>query len=241
MKETRLPVGGGFSFGVYPMTGWFDLLQWVQADAQAAFGTLAQRRHYRAGETLYGQGDEGREMYRLVEGSVRLSVIRQSGCELVYLTFAPGDCFGVSSVVDGGERPHTAQASVDVIVDVLQARDFDTLRVAHRAIDEAIMKLLARQMRAMSASFANASLGSLRQRVARCLADAARSFGKPVSNGLILDQHLPQSEIALMVGASRQSVNRILQGLQAEGLVTAHYGSMILHAPDTIGQIAYEA
>jgi CRP-like cAMP-binding protein len=223
------------------MTGWFDLLQWMPAEAQATFGMLAQRRRYRAGETIYGQGTHGREMYRLVDGSVRLSFVRANGCELVYLVFAPGDCFGVSSVVDGGERPQTAQASTDITVDVLQARDFDGLRAAHREADEAMMKLLARQMRAMSASFANASLGTLRQRVARCLADAARSFGKPAEGGIALDQHLPQSEIALMVGTSRQSVNRVLQEFQSEGLVATRYGSVLIRSPGRIGEIAHEA
>lgn len=151
----------------------FDLLQWMDADVARAFKAAMFRRHYSAGQTLYFQGDPGDEMFRLISGSVRLSVSRSDGREIVHALFEPGDCFGDSSMVDGGPRPQTVEAQTDVVVDVIDMASFNRLRQAHRGFDDALLKLLALQMRFACMCFEEASLEDMSARVARRILDAA--------------------------------------------------------------------
>src|SRR5688572_23907227 len=88
----------------------FDMLQWLPETVGAALIAAAKPRRLPEGGSIYVQEDEGDEMFRLVSGSVRLSVMGADGRDLLYLLFAPGDCFGTSSLVDGESRPHTAEA-----------------------------------------------------------------------------------------------------------------------------------
>lgn len=124
----------------------FDFLQWMPS-ATAAFERAARARRYEDGQIIYAQGNEGDEMFRLVSGSVRLSACWNDGREFLYVLFGPGDCFGDSSVVDGGPRPQTAQALGTVEVQALSRRAFLDLRARYPEVDQAMIHLLSRQMR----------------------------------------------------------------------------------------------
>lgn len=98
------------SFGMRQGHAPFDLTQWLDEAALAAFNQAAHIRTLSPRALIYQQSDDGDEMFRLVSGSVRLSVLGADGRELLYRIFEPGDCFGTSSLVDGETRPQTAKA-----------------------------------------------------------------------------------------------------------------------------------
>ena len=206
----------------------FDLFQWLPKGASAAFEQAAQIRRYDEGETIYSQGDPGEHVYRLLSGSVRISVAKADGRELLYLLLEPGDCFGASSCIDGEPRPHTAQAGEDVQIQVLGRKAFERLRAADRSFDDALLRLANKHMRLLSGFLADAYLKSLKARTASRLVAATSSFGIATENGIKLAVRLSQSELALMVGCSRQSVNRILQEFHANGLIQIGYGTLVI-------------
>lgn len=195
----------------------FDMLRWMDAESRGAFAAAVHHRRFQAGQTIYLQGDAGEEMFRVDHGSVRLSLTRTDGREIVLLLLQAGSCFGNSSLIDAGPRPQTAQAVTDVELSVLDAAAFGRLRGAHRGFDDALMRLLAAQMRAATTHYADRSLDDLRSRViARLLLLA----------GLTPTLHLSQSELAMMVGASRQHVNRVLKGLENGKLIAIDYATI---------------
>ncbi len=206
----------------------FDMASWLPAAQQQLFARLARRRTYRASQTIYTQGEAGEEMFRIIEGSVRLSVLGLDGREVTFLLFGPGDCFGVSSLVDGAPRPQTAEALTGVTIEAIDRAAFAELRQSGRAFDEALLRLLATQMRAVSIFYTEAQLASLRQRVLRRLDEAMNSFGTEGEGGMRLSLRLSHTELAAMVGSSRQSVGKILQQLQAEGLIRIEYGNILI-------------
>jgi len=208
----------------------FDITQWLPEDACHAFHAAARRVRCKQGELIYSQGDVGNAMFRLVSGAVRLSVARADGRELLYLLFQPGDCFGASSLVDGGPLPHTAEAAEDIELEVLGEAAFTQLRAEHRPFEDALLRLTTGHMRALSEFFAHAHLEDLPARIARRILAAAGSFGQPTDDGISLTIALPQSELARMVGGSRQSVNKILQQFHREGLLGTAGGRLIIHS-----------
>ena len=193
------------------------MMPWLDPEAASAFKAVARPRNLKAGQTIYMQDDPGSEMYRVVSGHVRLTTRHPDGKEAVFLRFVPDDCFGVSSLVDDGMRPQTAECLSDVQLDVIDRRDFEMLRNNHRSFVDALLRLLARQMRIVSAHYARSSILSLSARIALRLIELAEFDSRARDN--LLAVHLPQSELAAMTGASRQSVNPILQQLQRSGLI----------------------
>ncbi len=212
----------------------FDIFQWLPEQARQAFLGIVRHKRFDDGRAIYMQGDPGEEMYRLISGSVRLSVMRQDGRELLYLIFEPGDCFGAVSVVDEEPRAHTAMAQGDTELQVLRRNAFHELRGRHPEFNDALLKLISRYMRLLSDYFAGSTLDELPRRVARRLVEASSSFGAATERGTRVSIRFPQGEIALMVGASRQSVNKVLQQFQEDGLITVEYGSMLIHDLDRL-------
>lgn len=207
----------------------FDLTQWMEPGLRAEFLGRLRPKRYSAGQLIYAQGDAGREMYRVTTGTVRLSVAASDGREVVFLLFGPGDCFGESSLVDGRSRPQTAEALTDLELGVLDHSAYGALRAATRQFDDALLRLLAAQMRFASERYAELSLANLPARVAARIFEAAQQAETASAQSEVLVIKLPQAEIASLVGASRQAVNRILKRFEARGLIETEYNSVIIH------------
>ncbi|GAA0334639.1 hypothetical protein GCM10009087_51200 [Sphingomonas oligophenolica] len=212
----------------------FDLLKWLDPETQAAFLRAVRHRDYRAGQIIYIEGDHGDEMFRIAHGSVKLSLSREDGRHFVLLHLEESGCFGDSSLVDGGERPQTAQASSDTRLQVLDKAAFDQLREHHPSFSYAVMRLLAFQMRSAAFHYVNRNLDNLQTRVVSRLlqmlppADAA---------GSAITLRLSQADLALMVGGSRQHVNRVIKRLEGLGLVSVSYGAISTSDRDALAAL----
>lgn len=214
-------------------TGQFDLHRWLPEDVRAAFAAMTKRRRYAAGRMIYSQAEPGNEMFRLVEGEVRLSLMRDDGRELVYLLFQPGDCFGESSLIDGGPRPHTADAQTDVVLEVVSRESFNRLRAAHPSFDSGLLRLLCGHMRLLSGYVADATLDQLPSRLASRLLATARDDVDGIPT-----VRLSQAELGRMVGASRQTINKLLQQFRSQGLVGLSYSVVTITDQRSLQQLA---
>lgn len=200
----------------------FDFFGSLPDVVRQAFLQAARSRRYAAGQVLYHKGEQGHEMYRVVSGEIRLSYLRESGSELFHTLYRPNDCFGMSSLLDSCPRPQMAEARTDAVVQVLGRRAFNDLRQAYRAFDEALILLLIGDIRGLI-DRVNTRVEVLPSRVARCVLKYARP-----QDGGAMSANLSQSELATRVGASRQSVNKVLGQFQAAGLIRLQYGRIAI-------------
>jgi len=212
----------------------FDIFQWLPVNVQEAFSTSARQTRFLDGQRIYTQAEPGNEMFRITSGSVRMSALRHDGREALYLIFEPGDCFGTSSLVDGEPRPQTASAQGEVELQVLRRDAFERLRLDHRAFNDALLRLISRHMRLLSDYFVTSTLDELPCRVAKRLLEVSKSFGVSRERGIRLSMRLSQAELALMVGASRQSVSKVLQKFQEDGLIAIEYGTVLILDKDKL-------
>ena len=132
------------------------------------------------------------------------------------------------------ETAQTAEAASAVDVQVLSRAAFDRLRHDYREFDDALLRLMTRHMRLLSGFFADAHLTTLSARIASRIVANSRSFGVPGEAGTGFSVRLSQSDFALMVGASRQSVNKVLQRFQEDGLIVIEYGALVVRDLDRL-------
>jgi CRP/FNR family cyclic AMP-dependent transcriptional regulator len=203
----------------------FDIFQWLPRESQEAFGLACRRRHYSDGCRIYSQSEPANDMYRLISGSVRMSVLRQDGREVLYQVLEPGDCFGVCSLLDRAPRHHTTTASGDVEAQMLTRDACERLRAQDASFADGLIRQVSRHMRQLSEYFVSSTLDDLPCRVAQRLLNASVASGRGISATVCLCQ----GELALMVGASRQAVNRVLQRFQDQGLISIEYGRVQVH------------
>ncbi|EME22685.1 Crp family transcriptional regulator [Rhodococcus triatomae BKS 15-14] len=201
-----------------------DLFDFLTDEAKVDFLARTTTRTVRAGARIYTQDDRHRVMYRIVTGRVWLSYARIDGRELLYLLLGPGECLGISTLIDGHGLPQSATARSDVTLQVLDQRALASLRQLHPSVDNAIVHSLCRDIRILISHMSEAALDDLPARVARrllVLAQPSAARGIPVVK-------LPQSELAAIFGVSRQTLNKVLKSFEREQLVSLTYGAVEL-------------
>ncbi|HEY4211156.1 MAG TPA: Crp/Fnr family transcriptional regulator [Steroidobacteraceae bacterium] len=218
-----------------PRYASFDIFQWLPEESQYAFTLASRRRHYPDGCRIYSQTESADEMFRVVCGTVRMSVLREDGREVLYQVLEPGDCFGVCSLLARTPRHHTTTASGDTVVQILRRDACDRLRSRDPSFAEALIRQVARHMLVLSDYFVSSTLDELSCRLAQRLLQG--QTGAVSERGTSTTVRLGQGELALMVGASRQAVNRVLQRFQDEGLISIEYGRVQVHDAEGLRKV----
>jgi CRP/FNR family cyclic AMP-dependent transcriptional regulator len=219
------------------VTAPFDLFQWLPTKVRGAFAPYAHVRRYTAGQVIYCQDEPSDEIYRISSGSVRLSLIRFDGREFLQGIFGAGDFFGEGSLLDGLPRPNTAQAQQDVEIEAYDRAGISALRETHREIDAAFVQMLARRMRILCHVCAMSNVDDLSHRVAMQLLMGPDLGGLSTQSEAPDTLSLSHADLALMLGAARQSVSKVLHNMQRLGAVDLGYGGIHIRDRTKLKQI----
>ena len=193
------------------------------------FGTLdeAERRavademrevSFDASQVIFARGDQGREIYLVVSGRVRLSVLTAEGRELSFAHAEPGAIFGEIAMLDGGVRSADATAVNKVVALSLSKPAFKRLMETHPHVADAAVRFLCSRIREADQQLEAIALYPIEGRLARFFLAAARAKSPDSSEGRVtIDLPMSQSELALLIGASRPKVNTALSVLEDSG------------------------
>jgi CRP/FNR family cyclic AMP-dependent transcriptional regulator len=190
----------------------------------------ARVERFAAGSEIFSEGSAGRSMMAILSGSVRISASSRGGHAIVLSILQPGEVFGEIALIDGRNRTADATAIADSQLLVLDHRDF--LPFLERRADLCILllKLLCQRLREADRQIAEIMFGRLEDRLAKALTRLAKGAMTPGSDGRAATLRISQQELAGMVGASRESVNKLLRLWASEGLLGL--GKRLIEIPD---------
>lgn len=173
-----------------------------------------------AGQIVFGRGDPGRDIYLVSHGRVRLSVLTAEGRELSFAHAEAGQVFGEIAVLDGGMRTADATAVTKVTTQTLSKQALVRLIETRPVLREAVIRFLCNRVREADQQLEGIALYPIEVRLARFFLAAARQKtpAKPGAR-IVLDLPISQSELALLIGASRPKVNAALALLEDGGAV----------------------
>ena len=192
----------------------------LDAAARQAVAQEMREASYSAGQAIFSRGDPGTEMHVVVSGRVRLSVLTADGRELSFAHAEPPSIFGEIAVFDGRTRSADATAVSKVQTLTLSKAAFGRLLGQQPQVAEAAIRFLSARLRDADEQLEAIALHPIEVRLARFFLAAARQkdpSGK--SERITLSIPISQSELALLVGASRPKVNAALALLEAEGAI----------------------
>ena len=180
---------------------------------------VAQMRdqHYRKGELIFSRGDQGDQVFLIMKGRVRFSVLNSEGRELTFSHSVDGELFGEIAVLDGSPRSANAVAINDTHVKSLSRSRFKTLQQSFPVLSSSIIELLCERMRVLSDHTEGISLFSINIRLARFLLLEIERKDNIDSK---IELEITQAELAMLLGASRPKVNVALSALEASGAIT---------------------
>jgi CRP-like cAMP-binding protein len=196
----------------------------------------ARMQHYPAGQQIFAKGSPGRSMMAILKGRVRISAPTPAGPDIVLAMLQSGEIFGELSLLDGEDRSADATAVDDCDLLVLDHRDFVPFLQRRADICILLLKLLCQRLRRTDEQVEEAMFGRLDRRVALALVRLARNTPPGASGGIEL--RITQQELAGMVGASRESVNKQLHVWRSAGMLRLAKRLVVIPDIDVIEALA---
>ena len=202
-------------------------------------------RRFRRGEVVFHVEDPGDALFVVTSGEIKIVLPSEEGAEPVILTtLGRGGFFGELALLDGRPRSASAIAVRAAEALVLRRDTFDRLVDAEPALRRAMFASLTGEIRRLTGQIADLHFLDLPGRLARHL---LRMGGvEPDSDGLLRPGGPPepirlawpytQSELAGMIGGSRQSVNRMLSDFVDEDLLRFEGDELVIPDPGRLAR-----
>ena len=186
---------------------------------QAALRSMMGETTLRRGETLFDEGDPGDRLYIVTEGKVKLGHTAPDGRENLLAILGPGEVLGELTLFALGARSTTATAVSPATLLFLEHADLMGFIDTHPDLAKHMLKALAERLRRTNEALADLVFSDVPGRVAKALLDLANRFGTPTDEGVHVPHDLTQEELAQLVGASRETVNKSLAEFGTRGWI----------------------
>jgi CRP-like cAMP-binding protein len=216
--------------------GGTELFSHLDAGLLHRLGERAISRRFRRGQLIFGEGDPGDSLFLVVDGLVKVFVTSDEGEEMVLIHLRSGDTFGELALIDGQPRSASAQALEATTVLVVTREVLLDLMRAFPPLAESLLTSLGALVRRLTEQTADLVFLDLHGRVAKLLVHFVAERGREEEP--VLDLHLTQSDLAAMVGGSRQSVNQILRAFEKRGYIELRGRTMVLKRMDLLSRRA---
>lgn len=201
------------------MTSW-PLLDSLAPAARDEILASARRRLFARGEVVFREGDPADSLHLIDKGILAVQVSAPGGERLTLNVLTAGGFFGELALFhrgDAARRSATVLALVPAETLAISASAFATLRSAYAGVDELVVTALAQRVEDLSLRLLEALYTGVDRRVYRRLLDLVDVYPS-ATNAIVVP--LSQDDLAMMVGASRPTVNQVLQKLVSRGVIS---------------------
>ena len=204
------------------------IFQGVDADAVDTLINEMETVTFARGTTIFDEGEPGDRLYIIVQGKVKLARHAPDGRENLLSVMGPSDMFGELSIFDPGPRTSSAVCVTDVTAATMDSEMLKDWIAQHPEISQQLLRVLARRLRRTNASLADLIFTDVPGRVAKTLLQLANRFGVQEGGALRVNHDLTQEEIAQLVGASRETVNKALATFAQRGWIRLEGKSVVI-------------
>lgn len=197
------------------------------------------RRPLARGDVVFHEGAPGDTLYVVTEGKVKIGRTALDGRENLLAVLGPGDVFGELSLFDDEARTATATALTDGELAALHHTELRTFLKEWPDAAGEMLRVLARRLRQTNDAMADLVFTDVPGRVAKTLLGLAERFGQAGSDGVRVNHDLTQEELAQLVGASRETVNKALSDFAGRGWLRVDGRAVVLLDRDRLERRAH--
>ena len=188
------------------------LFEGMTPEEQEELRAMMTQTTLRRGETLFNEGDAGDRLYILLSGKVKLGHASADGRENLLAVLE-------LTLFDPGPRSTTATAVAPTELLTLEHAQLMGFIESHPALAKDMLRALAQRLRRTNTALADLVFSDVPGRVAKALLDLADRFGSTTEDGVHVPHDLTQEELAQLVGASRETVNKSLAEFVSRGWI----------------------
>ena len=204
-------------------------LQMLTPDTKQEMAQLLSHRIIRKGKLVSTTTEISPHVLLFLSGSAKANTITSDGREVFHGLIGPGQIQGVISAMDELPSMHQIQAITSIDALAIEAKEFRTLAQRRPDLQQGVTAFLVERVRYYETYKTRATIFSAYEKVAQSIADLASGWYKVADNrpkDLMI--YVTQRELSLMLGLSRQSVNKSLKHLEQQELIQIGYSSITI-------------
>ncbi len=202
----------------------------VESELLDAISARGQLKLFPARTIIIHEGDPGNAVYLINSGRGKIYSTNDSGKEIIFDNFGPGDILG-EPILDGGVRSASVMTLEATSCSVIRASDFKDLIAQNPGYALHVISKLIRLLRASNENVKSLALEDVYGRVIRFLMQRATEVG----GEWVIDERLTQQSIADRVGSSREMVSRIFKDLEKGNYISVDRNQIVVHRKPPAG------
>jgi CRP/FNR family transcriptional regulator, cyclic AMP receptor protein len=210
----------------------------LDEESAATLEAALTRRTLARGHVVFHEGDTGDRLFVVLEGKVKISRAAPDGRENLLAVLGATEMFGELSLFDRGPRTATVTTVTECVIASLDHDDLRPLLTERPGVSVHLLQALAQRLRRTNEAMADLVFTDVPGRVAKALLDLADKFGVPEGDGTRVRHDLTQEELAQLVGASRETVNKALSEFAHRGWLRIEGRSVVMLEPDRLARRA---
>ena len=180
----------------------------------------SSKMNYPKNKIIFLEDEEGNELYMILKGSVKVVRISESGEEITLAVLQKGDFFGEMSLLDGKPRSATVVSDEDSVLILFNKNNFEKVIEKYPRIALKLLKELTLRLRKADDLIGNLAFLNVSGRIAGILLQLAEEHGQKTQEGIIIKSRPTHQAIANMVGASRETVSRVLKQFEEKQYIS---------------------
>jgi len=204
--------------------GRIDLFRNLTVADLRRFGELLHRKTFPAGKSLMTVDQTGEVVYFIISGAVKVHIEQEDGSDVSISILGPGEIIGEMSALDQTNR---SASVITIEKTTLLWMDRETFRRCVLAIPALAADLactISSRLRSANEQIQSLAAVEVETRIARRIIAFAERYGQPLPNGdLLIPIRLTQTDIATLVGASREHTNKILVSYKERGYLSVDH------------------
>jgi len=174
---------------------------------------------FSGGDKVVCQSDDGKDVYFLISGQVRVCTFSREGKEIQFEDLYAGEMFGELAALDDGSRAGECISLNESTVAVMSQQDFLSAIDPYPGFNRYVLTRIAGMLRSQMERVIEFSSLTVKDRLRYELIRLAGRQGERVNGVIVIANPPTHSDIASRIGTHREAVTRELKRLQGLGLI----------------------
>ncbi|MBU8908338.1 Crp/Fnr family transcriptional regulator [Desertibacillus haloalkaliphilus] len=193
---------------------------------------IIMHRTIKKGEVIFHEHEIAEAVFFVNEGKVRISKGTPDGKEIVLTIRQPGEIFAEVSLFTqpGNTYPATATAIENGVVSYILVSEIENFLKDHPELSLAIFRIMSERLRISQSTLRDVALYGKLESLAATLLRLSDEYGVETSTGLKINLKLTHEELGSFFGATRESVNRLINKLKRHHVLSMQQGYITIHS-----------
>ncbi|EST10390.1 Crp/Fnr family transcriptional regulator [Sporolactobacillus laevolacticus] len=193
-----------------------------------ALKSMMTETTFKKGSNIFWEGDLSDKLFYVTRGRVKLFKSAYDGKDLVIHYFMEGDLFGEISCLGSVECSFTATAVTDCTVGVISEKDLEPLLLSNSSLSFEFMKWIGMMGQFTQIKMRDLLFYGKNGALASTLLRMLHGYSRSDEDGIHYTISLTNSDLAQLIGSTRETVNRMLQSWKNDGAIDYFHGSIVI-------------